>query len=90
MKRRHTGFTFRGFVALADTLFAVSAGLLLLNPVKFGDSKPEPKPAPAPAIAPVSIKALYSEMDLIEERLQKLEAENERVQRKSIEVLKNE
>ncbi|HPA16357.1 MAG TPA: hypothetical protein PLU30_01325 [Verrucomicrobiae bacterium] len=34
MKRRSRGFGFLGFVALADMIFAVSAGLLLLNPIR--------------------------------------------------------
>jgi hypothetical protein len=37
MKRRYHGFSFLGFVALADLIFAVSAGLLLLNPLTLAD-----------------------------------------------------
>lgn len=37
MKRRSHGLSFLGFVALADLIFAVSAGLLLLNPLSLTD-----------------------------------------------------
>lgn len=56
MKQRSQGFKFRGFVALADMLFALSAGLLLLNPIRFASPPParslkrEPEQRHAPAV----------------------------------------
>jgi len=50
MKRSSRGMSFFGFVALADMIFAVSAGLLLLNPLSMDDLKDENDPTiPDPA-----------------------------------------
>jgi len=47
MRQARQGFKFRGFVALADMLFALSTGLLLLNPIRF-DSRPAKPMKPVP------------------------------------------
>jgi hypothetical protein len=88
MKRKQSGFNFRGFVALADMIFAVSAGLLLLNPIQFDsgtDTAPKPKPAPKPQ-AP----AIILQMQQVEEHLGKLESGSPVIQRQAAEVIKNE
>jgi hypothetical protein len=88
MKRSRTGFRFLGFVALADTLFAVSAGLLLLNPIRF-----DPRPATttsAPKPPPPPVQAILAEIEQVEQRLDKLEASAPAVQRRASEVLGDE
>lgn len=89
MKRKRQGFHFRGFVALADTLFAVSAGLLLLNPIRF-EAKPDstPKPKPEPQVEQVQV--ILVEMQNVEQRLDKLEAGGRNIQNQAAEVIKNE
>jgi hypothetical protein len=75
-RRRREGFRFLGFVALADTLFAVSAGLLLLNPIRFAPpaaplpatasrplSHPTPEVAPSPALPFSSLDAELAEAE---------------------------
>ncbi len=89
MKRKQSDFSFRGFVALADLIFAVSAGLLLLNPIQFADSPPVPPPQPKPATkSPAQIISL--QMRQIEGHLDKLEADSPALQRQAADVLKNE
>ena len=88
MKRKQSGFSFRGFVALADMIFAVSAGLLLLNPIQF-DSKPDAAPKPKPAFKPPA-QAILLQMQQLEEHLEKLETDSPMLQRETAEVLKNE
>jgi hypothetical protein len=87
MKHR-SEFNFRGFVALADLIFAVSAGLLLLNPIEFESNsanRSNPKPVPPPPT-----QAILLQMQQIENHLDKLEAESPAIQQQAAEVLKNE
>lgn len=89
MKLKRQGFQFRGFVALADTLFAVSAGLLLLNPIRF-ETKSDltPKPKPEPQVQ--QVQTILAEMQNVEKRLDKLEADGRNIQNQAAEVIKNE
>ena len=91
MRRQRQGFHFRGFVALADTLFAVSAGLLLLNPIRF-EPKTAAAPPPSPEVEPqpLPMQPIILELQKLETRLDKLEADGRYIQRQAAEVLKNE
>jgi hypothetical protein len=44
-RRRSGGLSYRGYVALADAVFGLAAGFMLLNPLR---SLPPPPPAPLP------------------------------------------
>lgn len=82
MKHRQRGFSFRGFVALADLIFAVSAGLLLLNPVQFEDV---PSPEELAAADPVAMKA---EMEQMEQAIPELEEQLAQLEKRTGEILK--
>jgi len=84
MKQKSRAFSFRGFVALADLIFAVSAGLLLLNPVHFEDA---PAPEEAAKANPAAVAAKIAE---IERSIPDVEHQVEQLQRTADEVLKNE
>jgi hypothetical protein len=88
MKRKQSGFSFRGFVALADMIFAVSAGLLLLNPIQF-EPPPAILPKPKPVFKPPP-QEIFLQMHQIEHRLEKLEADGPILQGRTVEVLRNE
>lgn len=88
MKPKRQGFNFLGFVALADCLFAVSAGLLLLNPIRF-DARPS-KPSRLKPEPPPPVQAILVEMQQVEKRLDDLETGGLILQRRAAEVLKNE
>ena len=84
MKRHHRGFNFRGFVALADLIFAVSAGLLLLNPVQFDD-------APADeAAAQATPGAILSNIEKVDGPLREIETQVQQLRNVAREILKNE
>lgn len=87
MKGKREGFHFRGFVALADTLFAVSAGLLLLNPIKFEAKPAEKGRSPAQK---QEAEMILLEIEQLEERLDRLERSGRYLQKQAIETLKNE
>jgi hypothetical protein len=91
MKRHRQGFRFLGFVALADALFAVSAGLLLLNPIRF-ESKPAVTPPPAPEALPQpqELRPMIVEIQKLELRLDRLEKDGRLIRARALEVLKNE
>lgn len=89
MIRKKKGFHFRGFVALADTLFAVSAGLLLLNPIRF-ESKSTPVSKPKPESQNPSIHVVLVEMQKVEEKLDKLEINGRVIQKQALEIIENE
>lgn len=84
MRRKQQGFNFRGFVALADMLFALSAGMLLLNPISF---KPDSTPVPDTG---QDAQAILVEMQKAEEALNKMEADGDRILSLAAEVIKNE
>ncbi|HEY6182743.1 MAG TPA: hypothetical protein VIW67_10880 [Terriglobales bacterium] len=88
MKRRSSGFNFRGFVALADLIFAVSAGLLLLNPIQFDAQVTEPQ-GPKANVKPQAQNVVV-QMREVEERLDEFEKGNPVLQRRAIDVMKNE
>lgn len=87
MKQR-SEFNFRGFVALADLIFAVSAGLLLLNPIQFNPASPAP-PKPKPAPKPPA-QMILLQLQQIEAHLDKFEADGPMLQREADEVRNNE
>lgn len=63
MKRSSHGLSFLGFVALADLIFAVSAGLLLLNPLRLDDFDEQADPASSDiAQLTANIQALEQEI----------------------------
>ena len=73
MRAKGSTFRFMGFVALADTLFAVSAGLLLLNPVHLRPEGPPPPPKPDPSTSALEVaRSVESELVRIERSLQSL------------------
>ena len=73
MRVKRSTFRFMGFVALADTLFAVSAGLLLLNPVHLRDEAPPPPPKEDPSASALELaRSVESELVRIERSLQVL------------------
>ena len=84
MREKQRGFSFRGFVALADLLFAVSAGLLLLNPVQFDDL---PAPEEIAKADPATIAARVEEAERL---LPVIEKQLEQIRAMSREVLKSE
>jgi hypothetical protein len=90
MRQKRQGFQFLGFVALADTLFAVSAGLLLLNPIRFGTTSAAAPPTPKVEAQPVRMQPIIIEIQKLEKRLEQLEADGRRIQRQAAEVLRNE
>lgn len=81
-RRRRSGFRFLGFLALADVLFAVSAGLLLLNPIRFDPPPPPLKPRQSTPLNPPTeaarphraASAIDAELTEIERLLDELEA----------------
>jgi len=91
MKRQRQGFQFRGFVALADTLFAVSAGLLLLNPIRFEPKSSAPPPAPEiESPPPPTLQPIAAEIQGLEARLDNLDADGRYLRQQAAEVLRNE
>lgn len=101
MTYRAQGFSFRGFVALADLLFALSAGLLLLDP-KFNQAH---KPA-IPAAAPVPLaqepppqprpddgaeaQRIRTELDQLTALLSRLEAQTPDLEQRARQILRSE
>ena len=81
MKRKKHGLSFFGFVALADLIFAVSAGLLLLNPVQFEDTPSSEDLAKAD---PATMKA---EIEQVELTIPELEKQLTRLENRSREIL---
>ena len=75
--------------ALSDTIFAVSAGLLLLNPIRF-ESKNVSTPKPKHEMKSPPVQVILSEIRNVEERLDKLEASSGLLQKQVLDVLKNE
>jgi hypothetical protein len=84
MKESSKGFRFLGFVALADCLFAVSAGLLLLNPIRLTSSATEESETD---ILPRSVELQVVE---IETAVEQLEANTQVLWLNAAEVMKNE
>ena len=74
MKFREKGFSFRGFVALADLIFAVSAGLLLLNPIHLEqnaeDSDAQP---PEPSVVIEKISRAERDLPSMEQEIRQLQ-----------------
>jgi hypothetical protein len=96
MRRERRGFRFLGFIALADLLFALSAGMLLLNPIQLGD-QPTPKPAPEerPAKEPEPeyrppVRDIVAILQKVEESVKTLESQGAVIARQAAEILKNE
>lgn len=91
MRPQSNRFCFRGFVALADLLFALSAGLLLLDP---GLTQPRALPAeelPAPPDdAGARILQIAGELQRADKLLAKLEAETTRLEQQARLVLRSE
>lgn len=99
MRPQSNRFCFRGFVALADLLFALSAGLLLLDP---GLTQPRalpaeelPAPTPEPVAAPpddagARILQIAGELQRADKLLAKLEAETTRLEQQARLVLRSE
>lgn len=85
MKHSNRGFHFKGFVALADLIFAVSAGLLLLNPVHFDEAAPGDE-----ASADSDPRAVLSQIDLVEKAMPEIERKLQEAQEMAAEYLKNE
>jgi len=81
-QKKKRGFSFRGFVALADLIFAVSAGLLLLNPVHFEDV---PTPEELAEADPVAMKA---EIEKVEQSIPEIEEQLKHLENRADEVLK--
>lgn len=63
MKRNSKGLSFLGFVALADMIFAVSAGLLLLNPLRLDDFD-EQQDATLPDLAQLTASVQAAEREV--------------------------
>ena len=106
MRRHAERFNFRGFVALADLLFALSAGLLLLDP-SLGQARPQPTsappespvampaPEPEPVAAPVAdasarVLQIRNEIKRAVAMLDKLEAQTLRIEQQAQQVLRSE
>jgi hypothetical protein len=82
-----------GFVALADLLFALSAGLLLLNPPRIAPPEPAPQPLPQAMAQPASpppIDEIGGELQRLAMLLDKLEGGTGRIERQANELLKGE
>lgn len=78
---RRQSFTFLGFIALADLFFALSAGLLLLNPLQF-------EPVRNNDIDTVKqSQALLIQLQQVEELLDKLEADGVRIKREARDII---
>jgi len=91
MRRKRQEFQFRGFVALADTLFAISAGLLLLNPIQFeSKSAVTPPPTPEPEPRPEQVQPMVVEIQKLEKRIDRLEVDGRYLQKQAVEVLRSE
>lgn len=85
MKHSNRGFHFKGFVALADLIFAVSAGLLLLNPVHFDEAPPGDE-----ASADSDPLAVLSQIELVEKAMPEIERKLQEAQELAVEHLNQE
>lgn len=104
MRRNAERFSFRGFVALADLLFALSAGLLLLDPSLIqakqqptsalpepSATRQEPEPAATHAVdSSAHALRIRAELKKAADMLEKLEAETLRIEQLAQQVLRSE
>lgn len=81
MKKNNKRFDFLGFIALADILFALSAGLLLLPPA---DAVSRGKGGGVPEQTAESVSA---ELRAIEATLDRLEIDNARIEQGARQVI---
>ena len=66
MRRRPATLSFRGFIVLADIIFALAAGFMLLHPL--APSRPRPVPVPVPETPPCG------DCEMLEQKLRSLMA----------------
>lgn len=87
MKKHQSAFSYFGFVCLADTLFAVSAGLLLLNPIKLNLQQDDA--APKNQIQERANQVVLKVKET-EEQLKQMEAKSRQIYQQAKEVVRNE